>query len=297
MDIDKLRLFASLTDTLNFHKCAQTNFISPSTLSRNIQDLEDKLSVKLFERDNRSVALTSRGYDFLVHARQIIQQWDTAKDLMQTGAKSLHGTLSIYCSVTASYSFLFDMLSDFRTCHPNIEIKLHTGDPALSLNRVLTGEEDIAIAARLPTMPKTVSFKRFAVSPLVFIAPESSELFTPKIHESNKSLFQRIPLIVSEKGLARERLDAWFRKNEISPNIYAQVAGNEAIVSMVSLGLGVGLVPKIVIDNSPLANKVRSYEHQLTLSDFEVGLCVLEKRLKSPIVDAFWTQVKEQQLK
>ena len=54
-------------------------------------------------------------------------------------------------------------------------------------------------------------------------------------------------MILQEKGIARQRLDAWFQANGRHPQIYAQVAGNEAIVSMVSLGFGVGVVPEIVL--------------------------------------------------
>lgn len=64
-------------------------------------------------------------------------------------------------------------------------------------------------------------------------------------------------MILSEKGIGRQRVDHWFSTKGIKPKIYAQVAGNEAIVSMVSLGFGVGVVPQIVLDNSPLSDKVK----------------------------------------
>jgi LysR family positive regulator for ilvC len=63
---------------------------------------------------------------------------------------------------------------------------------------------------------------------------------------------------------------------------------------MVSLGFGVGLAPKIVVDNSPLANKVKHYYVQPELKPYDVGVCVLQKRLKSPIIEAFWQQFKHQ---
>lgn len=293
MDIDKLTLFISLAETLSFHRCAEVNNVSPSTLSRNIQHLEQQLNTPLFIRDKRSVALTPQGVTFLGHARQITQQWDTAKESMQVNAQTLLGTLSIYCSVTASYSFMFDMLANFRSHHPKVAIKLHTGDPAISMEHIRTGEEDIAIAAKPANLPRDVQFKRFSTSQLLFIAPQDDKEFLPSNQESDKTLWSRLPLILSERGLARDRLNQWFSKKNVSPNIYAQVAGNEAIVSMVSLGLGVGLVPKIVLDNSPLAEKVKVFERQPDLQTFEVGLCVLKRRLQSPIVKAFWELAKE----
>ena len=86
-------------------------------------------------------------------------------------------------------------------------------------------------------------------------------------------------------------MDQWCQKHRVSPQIYAQVSGNEAIVSMVSLGFGIGLVPKIVLDNSPLVEKVTLFDYQPDLEPYEVGLCVRQKRLKSPVVKAFWEQL------
>jgi len=99
-------------------------------------------------------------------------------------------------------------------------------------------------------------------------------------------------MILSETGLARRRVDDWFRRLKIQPEIYAQVAGNEAIVSMVSLGFGVGVVPKIVLDNSPLSNKVRVLKIKPELQAYDVGLFALEKKLRNPVIEAFWAQIR-----
>lgn len=293
MDIDKLKLFISLAETLSFNRTSELCHVSPSTLSRTIQQLEAQLNNRLFERDNRTVTLTHQGNTFLGFARDIVQQWETAQESMQADANKLKGSLSIYCSVTASYSFLFDMLKNFRAHQPDIEIKLHTGDPAQAIDRVYAGEEDIAIAAKPDILPSGVEFKRFASSKLVFISPIEDKFFMPLPNESEAELWQRLPLILSERGLARQRLNQWLRARSIKPSIYAQVAGNEAIVSMVSLGLGIGLVPEIVVANSPLKNKVKVFQGQPDLKSFDVGLCVLQKRLRSPIIHSFWSQVKE----
>ena len=135
-------------------------------------------------------------------------------------------------------------------------------------------------------MPQTVSFKRISYSPLVLIQPQENPWHT----KDTQSFWQQVPFILSEKGVARERMEEWFKHQQITPNIYAQVAGHEAIVSMVSLGFGIGLIPQIVLDNSPLKDKVRSLPMEPELKPYEVGLCVAQKRLKSPIVRAFWEQ-------
>lgn len=292
MNLTQLRQFLTLTQTLHFNRAAELSHISPSTLSRCIQQLEAELGTQLFLRDNRSAELTPSGVRLAVFARETLQQWETLKDNIQMSSTQLQGALSLYCSVTASYSFLYEILTDFRQKHALIEIKLHTGDPALAIERVVAGHEDVAIAARQDSMPQEIDFKRIVYSPLVLIQPADSN-WSRLTAEDTKEYWQSVPYIVSEQGVARDRLDTWFRQHRITPKIYAQVAGHEAIVSMVSLGLGVGLVPQIVLENSPLANKVKPHPIQPSLKAYEVGLCVLTKRLKSPIVRAFWEQIKE----
>src|SRR5690606_26158318 len=132
MDITKLRLFCNLANSLHFGRAAGSSHVSPSTLSRNIKHLEEDLGVSLFVRDNRSVALTHEGEQFLQFAKEVLQQWETYQESLLTQADQLRGQLSIYCSVTASYSFLYEILTEFRVNHPGIAIKLHTGDPAQS---------------------------------------------------------------------------------------------------------------------------------------------------------------------
>lgn len=80
---------------------------------------------------------------------------------------------------------------------------------------------------------------------------------------------------------------------DVNPRIYAQVAGNEAIVSMVSLGVGIGVVPKIVLDNSPLIDRVKVLDVKPELEPYNVGLFTLKKSLKNPLVNAFWSLMDE----
>lgn len=286
MDITTLKLFCALNNSLHFGQAAARCNVSPSTLSRNIKQLEEDLGVSLFERNNRSVIVTHEGEQFLRFATEVIQQWETYQESLLTQADQLRGQLSIYCSVTASYSFLYEILTEFRVMYPGIAIKLHTGDPAQSLQRILAGEEDIAIAAKPERLPAGISFKPINRSPLIFITANNQT-------DWSDNDWEKIPVIIPEEGLARERLNQWFATEGLTPNIYAEVKGNEAIVSMVSLGFGVGVVPQIVVDNSPLAERVRHFNMQPNLGPYDTGICVMEKRLKSPIVKAFWSQLQE----
>jgi LysR family transcriptional regulator, positive regulator for ilvC len=289
VDTRLLRQFINVAETLHFGRASEASHVSPSALSRGIRQLEADVGVQLFERDNRTVTLTHEGGLFLEYARDVLTQWDVIRHALMEEAGELHGQVSMYCSVTASYSFLFELLSEFRRDHPRIEIKLHTGDPEHAISRVLAGDEDIAIGARPDTLPNGLAFKSIQTSPLVFIAaPEQREHVRLSGGKPVADVWARTPMILSESGLSRQRVDAWFAKFGIQPEIYAQVAGNEAIVSMVSLGFGVGVVPRIVLDNSPLAGKVQVLDISPALDAYDVGLFTLEKKLKSPLINAFW---------
>ena len=95
-------------------------------------------------------------------------------------------------------------------------------------------------------------------------------------------------MIFPERDLGRQRVDDWFRQCHIRPNIYAQVAGNEAIIAMVSLGCGIGVVPQLVLEKSPLKDQVITLDVHPRLTPFTVGVCTAQKNMLNPIIKAFW---------
>ena len=289
VDIRALRHFIALSETLHFGRASERVNISTSALSRNIRQLEQAVSATLFDRDNRSVELTTEGHKFLAYARNAVQQWDQIRYDMTDPAEQLQGEVSLYSSVTASHSILVDLLNRFRPAHPGVEIRLQTGDPQHAIARVVAQEEELSIAARPETLPSGVIFKPIVVSPLVFIAPvDAPDLPRDQLPPDAPADWAQIPMILAASGIARERVDVWFEKRGVSPKMYAQVAGNEAIVSMVSLGLGVGVVPKIVLDNSPQAARVQILDVKPQLAPYDLGLVTLKRHLKNPLVNAFW---------
>ncbi|BBT18826.1 transcriptional regulator IlvY [Metapseudomonas otitidis] len=291
MDSHALRLFLSLADNLHFGKTSREQHVSPSALSRSIKQLEEELGAPLFVRDSRSVQLTREGQQFREYASEVMSGWHAIRQRLMQDQQDLHGELSLYCSVTASYSFLYDILSSFRQDYPRIEMKLHTGDPAKAVERVQQGLEDLAIGARPDNLPAGIDFQSITRSELRFIGPQSPQLLTEEqLHQPTAQSWKDVPMILSEEGLARTRTDRWLKSHGIKPNIYAQVSGNEAIVSMVSLGFGIGVVPQIVLDNSPLAGRIRLYDIQPPLAAYDIGLFALEKRLKDPLIAAFWNR-------
>ena len=292
MDQKDLQLFLHLAKTLHFGRSSEACHVSPSSLTRVIKRLENELGKALFERDNRRVTLTKAGVEFRHYADEAVNQWLAIKDSLAQQDKVLKGEISLFCSVTASYSFLYDLLSEFRVEHPGIEIKLHTGDTATTIERILHGNEDIGIAAIPESYPANLCVQTITETPLVFIAPRSDCHFSEILSQGADIDWSEVPMVLSETGLARQRVDAWFRKRKVKPTVYAQVAGNEAIVSMVSLGFGVGLVPKLVVENSPLKDKIKVLRINPPLAPFAIGVCVVKRKMSNPLIKAFWDLAK-----
>jgi len=257
-----------------------------------VQRLENEIGALLFERDNRTVRLTTAGEMFREYATENLQNWEQFRSKLQRQSTTLSGKVSVFCSVTASYSFLQNLLDRFRRNYPEVEIQLHTGDTALTVQRILDEHEDIGIAAKPDRLPVKLQFKPIGESPLVFIGPATNCPLKSKLKAYQSSLgrlpWQEVPMVLSETGLARNRVDAWFKQQGLKPNIYAQVTGNEAIVSMVSLGFGVGVVPALVVENSPKQANVEMLDVTPELESFSIGICSLRRKLANPLIGAFW---------
>ncbi|MGR5160189.1 HTH-type transcriptional activator IlvY [Vibrio owensii] len=286
MNIKSLQLFIHLCDSKSFAKTAAAMHISPSALSRQIQKLEGETHQQLFLRDNRSVELTVQGKKLLPVALKILGEWQQYQSYVKGTEDELKGEIRLFCSVTASYSHLPELISEFRIQHPFIEFKLSTGDPAQAIDKILADEADIAISAKPDQLPAKVAFEPISEIPLSVIAPVGVSSFAEELQKETPD-WSTIPFILPEAGTARERANVWFKQMKIKPNIYAQVAGHEAIVSMVALGCGVGIAPDVVINNSPVREKINRLK-VLPIKPFELGVCCIKSQLENPLVKALW---------
>ncbi len=296
MDYRSLQIFVDLAHELHFASVAERYNMSPSTLSRTIQRLELELGEPLLARDNRNASLTPTGEAFCAYAQKALDEWSAFTTSLASQQRRLSGTVSLYCSVTASHSLLSGVIARLDEQHSGIELKLHTGDQALSLSRVLEGDEDFAIAAKPEKLDPRLLFKTLSTSRLVLIGPAKPCLLERQLvamRSGERWDWTSLPWIMPERGLVRKRLDHWLRAHHLRPPVYAEVSGNEAIVSMVGLGLGIGLVPELVIASSPASASIAVIDapdmHKLTTQAFDVGLCVQKRRLQEPIIDAVWS--------
>lgn len=264
--------------------------MSPSALSRTIQRLEEQSNATLFVRDRRSVALTDEGRLLQAFAQDTLARFEALEQRLSRAQDRLKGTISIFASVTACQSFLPPLLSQFRREHPDVQIQLETGYARDALEMLRSGSVDVAVAALPDDIPPTLAARVVVKIPLVFVAPiETSAV--GELLAQQPIPWQEVPMILPSSGLARDYVDRWFRKRRLTPRIYGEVAGSEAILSLVSLGCGVGIVPRLVADQSPLRGSLGVLDVEPRLQIFRVGVCTERKKLKSPVVKAFWESI------
>jgi LysR family positive regulator for ilvC len=288
MDLRSLTVFLTVAETLNFSRSGELLHLSVSAVSRTIQRLEDELGQPLLERDRRSVRLTAAGRDFREYAQRSVADWQQMRRKLGKDGE-LSGEVSLYCSVTASHSVLAPILEAFRASYPAVDIMLHTGDQADGIDRALSGQDDLAVSGRPAVLSPRMEFLPLMESPMRFCVPAADCQVRSMVRDKPGELdWSALPLIVPERGVTKDMLDEWLSERGIRPRIYAQVAGHEAIVAMVALGLGVGIAPELVIESSGMVDRVDFLAVDRELPPLEVGLCSLKQRLLSPLVRSFW---------
>ncbi|MGX5201003.1 HTH-type transcriptional activator IlvY [Aliikangiella sp. IMCC44632] len=291
MKIQDLSAFIQLAESLHFNQTANQIHMTPSTLSRLIQRLEEAVGAELFVRNKRQVQLSMAGRRYLEFANRVIEEWRLVKHDLSPSVQLMEGRLSLFCTVTAAHYYLAQVLQGFREDYPRVELGIETGDVALAKNGVLASKYDFAFAVNEDTPNNQLAFHHIDFIPFTFIAPKGLRLLN---HDLNKEFidWNRVPFVLPESGPSLKQLQSWFKKMQIKPKVYARVSGNEALVSMVALGCGIGAIPAPVLSHSPIADRVQKLAVEILPQPFDLGIIGLKSRLQEPVLKAFWQRLK-----
>lgn len=169
MDINQLICFISAAQTLNFSEAARRNYVSQSTVSRYIGDLEKEFGVRLFTRSHRDVILTNEGKTLLPYAVEAVDTINKAK----TVVKQLHdggkGKITVGCDIT-SLSFPSKCIEDFGRNYPSVNIDIRQLDITDCTQALSGGEYDFCFMPR-DMVPENSSVETLAThtDPLVAV--------------------------------------------------------------------------------------------------------------------------------
>ncbi|MEM8594276.1 MAG: HTH-type transcriptional activator IlvY [Pseudomonadota bacterium] len=283
----ELQAFVCLSEYLHFARASEQLNMTPSALSRLIQRLEVSVDATLFIRDKRSVVLSEQGRVFLPYARDALNNLDEIKHVLQASKDEVSGNLSVFCSVTAAYSILTNLLPSIRERYPDINVLLRTGDASSALDRVMSGQDHMAITAKPQIVPSELLYQEITSTHLkLIISKRPCSIRQHWLSQSKE--WRTLPWILAEGGIIREQFDEWAKEQDLDVDVYSHVSGHEAIVSMVSLGFGIGVVPDIVLNYSPQKDDIEVIDAGLALPQLSIGACVQYKSLRNRSINAVW---------
>jgi LysR family transcriptional regulator, positive regulator for ilvC len=283
----ELQAFLHLSESLHFARSAKALHMSPSALTRCIQRIEEELGQPVFERTKRTVTLTRAGEIFRDHARAQLDAHARLREALAAEQQAPTGELRIACTVTACHSVLPKLLARCRTRYPGVHLQLSTSDAARCMQRLENDEVDVAVVPEPEHPADELRFVRLAYTELAFIAP-SSEKELGRRAQLGGSHWNGLPVILPRRGLERDRIDAWLAQRAARPEVYAEVDGNEAILAMVALGCGVGVVPELVRKDSPLRGRIAQVEIKAPPRGYHVSLCAKARTLTRRAAAALW---------
>ncbi len=269
MNFYELEAFLALAKNLHFGKTASQLNMSPSALTRLISRLEEELGVSLFDRNNRQIYLTAQGKIFEKFAQESLSKRADLKESLSGHGERLEGVLPLYASVTACYTVLPDFIKRLTEKYPGIQLSVETGDPAAAISAVKEGRVLLAIGAIPESGLASMETVSVVKTPLVYAASKNGPY--TKLEGSPQDILSSVPLVLPKAGLARSRFDKWIKSRNVKPIIAAETEGNEAILAIAQLGLGIGLVPQIVLENGPYKGEFIIHTAGNILGFYDVG--------------------------
>ena len=248
MELQQLRYFCAIADTGSFTRAARQTHVSQPSLSQQIRKLEDELGARLIDRLGRTVQLTELGRSFLPRARAVLRDLEAARSDVLEKKTCIGGPLSVGVIPTIAPYFLPPMLATFSRRFPEVRVTVAEEITPLLLERLRAGTIDVAIAA-LPLPARSHDFQAFPlrVEKLFAVLPKKHSL--AKRRTVSLEELQDDPFVLLRDGHCfRETAFAACKRARLNPKIVFESGQFSSILSMVSAGLGVSIVPAMAVE-------------------------------------------------
>ena len=246
MELRHLRYFVAVAQHGTFSQTARAVYVSQSTISEQLADLEQELGVPLFDRRERRVRLTQHGELFLVEARKVLAASDHAMQVARQSLKGEIGNLRIAFFAGGVEAQFPELIRHFRMLHPKIRVTLTELTPAEQTEALLEGTIDVGFTRRLePSSARHLRSEALHPHRLVAVLPPEHHLRPGAINiralrkerfvfcarETSPVLFDKVIALCSEAGF--------------SPNIVGIASVWSGVVMLVEAGEGVAILPDL----------------------------------------------------
>jgi DNA-binding transcriptional LysR family regulator len=148
VSIRHLRCFLAVADSGSFTVASSRMFLTQSSLTATIQQFEEAIGLKLFDRTTRRVVMTEEGHQFRGEAEKILREFDTAISDLKALAQSQQGHIRIAAAASVIYQFLTRAIPVFRRSYPNVTISLRDAGSEQVEQMLLGGDLDFAITSK-----------------------------------------------------------------------------------------------------------------------------------------------------
>ncbi len=241
----QLAYLVELAGRLNFRAAAEAQFVTQSTLSAGIKELETLLGVQLFERDRRHVRLTAVGEDVVRRARDLLAAAGDLQEAARSATRPLAGPLRVGAIPTIAPFLLPRVLPALRRAHPDLKLYLREDVTGRLLEELRGGRLDVALVA-LPFDTGDLYVRKVAPEELVFVAREDAAAVQGRA-VSLRSVEPGEMLLLEEGHCLRDHALAacGARRRRAEPPVAA--TSLTTLIQMVEGGLGVTLLPEIAL--------------------------------------------------
>jgi DNA-binding transcriptional LysR family regulator len=239
IDLDSLQIFKAVVEQGGITKAAaQLNRVQ-SNITTRVKNLEDRLGVKLFQRQSGKLILSAEGKLLLTYADRLLRLSAEAEAAIRSGKP--RGTLRIGTMESTAAARLPSVLARYHTAYPDVQIELVTGTSGALISKVLNYEVEAAFVAE-PFTKTGLERQQAFVEELVLITAKN----TPPV--KTPADLQKHTIIAFSTGCSYRRiLEDWLSDSAVVPDRVLELGSYHAIVACVAAGSGLAIVPRSVL--------------------------------------------------
>jgi LysR family hydrogen peroxide-inducible transcriptional activator len=250
--LTQLRHLITLSEHCHFGKAAESCFITQSSLSTSIKELESILGGVLVERTRRSVIMTTLGEEVVKRAHKVVTDVEDLTDLVNAEREPLTGTLRLGAIPTIAPYLLPQVLPQIRAAYPDLKLYLREERSADLVKHLISGELDLLILA-FPYPTPDLETMMIANDPF-WVAYPPGRSNANRTAVKPKSLKNEPLLVLEEGNCLRDHVLSACHLNTKSENVDFQASSLHTLIQMVDNDLGVTLIPEMAI-NAGIATK------------------------------------------
>jgi LysR family cys regulon transcriptional activator len=248
MKLQQLRYLTEIARRgLNVSEAAEALHTSQPGVSKQIRALEEELGIDVFVRHGkRLVSVTEPGKAVIAIAERILAEASNLKRAGEEFANDKVGTLTIAATHTQARYALPKAVTAFKKRYPQVELRIHQGNPTQICDQVVAGEADLCVATEMiDRYTELVSLPVYQWNRSVVVPPKHPLLKNSLTLEA----LARYPIVTYDYAFAnRSLVQKAFEARGLVPQIVLSAQDSDVIKTYVELGLGVGILAKMAFD-------------------------------------------------